>query len=307
MKQYAIIICCLALSAPFARSQAQSGGQTQPGTPTQSPNSSGSQPGGTLTEPRVAPIGTPSSQNPQTRPEQPGTFGAGSSATADRERENSGAQRQTVDETAGSPRTLGTPPLTSSATNRVGSSITPTPATVEGATDRESSTTSAGAAASVPSVNSSTSVPDSTATASGVAITDPSGGSTDNPGDRSLTQKLRQALTSESSTGVEGANVSSPQSDIKIMSRNGMVTLRGNVKNEGQKRSIEARLKNVEGVTSIKNELRVSANEDSAAETKDSVIGDAPVTKEQDSSLKSTPDNKDGLEETKGKSSEKSN
>jgi len=48
--------------------------------------------------------------------------------------------------------------------------------------------------------------------------------------------------------------------NVKIMTSNGVVTLRGPVKSEDEKKSIEAKAKQVAGVTRVENLLEVEKN-----------------------------------------------
>ena len=96
----------------------------------------------------------------------------------------------------------------------------------------------------------------------GSVISESSGAATPGVGsqtaqDRSFTQRLRASVMSGDTNGVY-----SPQnmSNINISSHDGVVTLTGTVKNEGQKRSLEARFKQMEGVKSINNQLTVSSD-----------------------------------------------
>jgi hypothetical protein len=73
--------------------------------------------------------------------------------------------------------------------------------------------------------------------------------------EQAFTQRLRAAVTQP---GTQQIFSPQNQSLITVINQDGVVTLQGTVKNEGQKRSIEARLKSLGGVTSINNQLQVS-------------------------------------------------
>ncbi len=281
MKKYAIIITCLALSAPLARSQAPSSSQNQSAAQNPLPPSASERASGTLPGPRSS--SNPSAVSPATglgsqvitngAGTGTGTFGAGSAATQpsalDRNNSStsSATDRGTLNDPSGASRPTGpgTPPLTSSAVGTDSSAAvkgSTSTARAAGAVNSGTGIPTSSATPSVSGKDSSTnslggsaSAIDTRSTTAGAIVTEPSGASTESTSDRSLTQKLRQALNAEGSTTVPSRQ---NNEDLKITSRNGVVTLQGNVKNEGQKRSIEARLKNVDGVVSINNELKVS-------------------------------------------------
>ena len=72
----------------------------------------------------------------------------------------------------------------------------------------------------------------------------------DSEADRTITQKIREALIADES-------LSTNAKSVKIISHNGMVTLRGPVKNEQEKSAVEARTKRVPGVKNVDNQLEV--------------------------------------------------
>src|SRR5262245_57216300 len=75
-------------------------------------------------------------------------------------------------------------------------------------------------------------------------------GRSDSEADQTITQKIREALTSDESLSTNAKNV-------KIITNNGMVTLRGPVKNEQEKRAVEAKTKRVPGIKNVDNQLEV--------------------------------------------------
>jgi len=84
----------------------------------------------------------------------------------------------------------------------------------------------------------------------------------DGSSDLSLSEKIRTGLT----TGSEGrpaAFNSTMLQDVKIDSHAGLITLRGKVSSDQEKRDIEARVKEMPGVTSVNNMLEVSSGSDS--------------------------------------------
>lgn len=71
--------------------------------------------------------------------------------------------------------------------------------------------------------------------------------------DRRMTQTIRQAVVRDGTLSMHGRN-------IKIISQNGFVTLRGLVRNEEEKRSIEAKAVAVAGAGNVSNGLTVQAS-----------------------------------------------
>jgi hyperosmotically inducible protein len=70
--------------------------------------------------------------------------------------------------------------------------------------------------------------------------------------DRTITQNIRKALTADDSLSTNAKNV-------KIITNDGTVTLRGPVKSEKEKTDIEAKAKQVAGVKSVDNQLEVAS------------------------------------------------
>lgn len=71
--------------------------------------------------------------------------------------------------------------------------------------------------------------------------------------DRSLTQDLRKAVMADSALSMNAKN-------IKIVSSNGKVTLRGVVASEAERKSIVALLQAVPGVGELDDQLEVKTN-----------------------------------------------
>ena len=69
-------------------------------------------------------------------------------------------------------------------------------------------------------------------------------------GDRKITQQIRQAVMKDGSLSFTAKNV-------KIITINGKVTLRGPVKTDAERSSIEAAAKNVAGVAQVDNQLEI--------------------------------------------------
>ena len=77
-----------------------------------------------------------------------------------------------------------------------------------------------------------------------------SGDQSENEADRTITQNVRQAVTSDDSLSTNAKNV-------KIVTNDGIVTLRGPVKSENEKAQIESKAKQVAGVKRVDNQLEV--------------------------------------------------
>jgi hypothetical protein len=72
-----------------------------------------------------------------------------------------------------------------------------------------------------------------------------------NPADRAITQKIRKALHDDSALSMYAHN-------IKIITQDGKVTLRGPVRTEDEKASIEAKAVAVAGAGNVANQLEVA-------------------------------------------------
>lgn len=69
--------------------------------------------------------------------------------------------------------------------------------------------------------------------------------------DRVISQKIRQAIASDDSVSTNGKN-------IKIITVDGVVTLRGPVKNEAEKTSIVGKAQQIAGAKNVENQLEVN-------------------------------------------------
>jgi hyperosmotically inducible periplasmic protein len=85
------------------------------------------------------------------------------------------------------------------------------------------------------------------------------GGATKTPGDqaeneedRKITQEVRRAITSDDTLSTNAQNV-------KIITDNGTVTLRGPVNSQKEKTDIESKAKQVAGVKRVDNQLEVAS------------------------------------------------
>ena len=74
----------------------------------------------------------------------------------------------------------------------------------------------------------------------------------ENEADRAITQNIRKALTADDSLSTNAQNV-------KIITNDGTVTLRGPVKSEKEKADIEAKAKQVAGVKKVDNQLEIAS------------------------------------------------
>ena len=73
----------------------------------------------------------------------------------------------------------------------------------------------------------------------------------ENAADRDLTQKIRQAVVGDKSLSTYAHNV-------KIVSQNGQVTLKGPVRSEQEKAAIEAKATEIAGAGKVTNEITVT-------------------------------------------------
>ena len=75
----------------------------------------------------------------------------------------------------------------------------------------------------------------------------------ENQADREISANVRKAVTADDSLSINAQN-------IKIVTSNGTVTLRGPVKSTQEKAAIETKAKQVAGVTRVDNLLEIEAN-----------------------------------------------
>ncbi len=78
------------------------------------------------------------------------------------------------------------------------------------------------------------------------------GDQSENEADRAITQNIRKAITTDDSLSTNAKNV-------KIITNDGTVTLRGPVKNEKEKADIEAKAKKAAGVKRVDNQLEIAS------------------------------------------------
>ena len=72
-----------------------------------------------------------------------------------------------------------------------------------------------------------------------------------NPADRETTKKIRSALMDDKSLSTYAHN-------IKIITTDGMVTLKGPVRSEEEKSAIDAKAKEIAGDSNVRNELTIA-------------------------------------------------
>ena len=77
------------------------------------------------------------------------------------------------------------------------------------------------------------------------------GDQSESEADRTISQNIRKAVTSDDSVSTNGKNV-------KIITVDGVVTLRGPVKSEAEKTNIAAKAQQVAGVKNVENQLEVA-------------------------------------------------
>ena len=77
----------------------------------------------------------------------------------------------------------------------------------------------------------------------------------ENPADRDITQKIRQSLVKDKSLSTYAHNV-------KVIARDGQVTLKGPVRSEDEKRAVAAKAAEVVGDAHVTNEISVAPPDD---------------------------------------------
>ena len=79
------------------------------------------------------------------------------------------------------------------------------------------------------------------------------GDQSESEADRTISQNIRQSLTSDDSLSTNGKNV-------KVITVDGKVTLRGPVKSDQEKAAIAAKAQQVAGVKNVDNQLEIASN-----------------------------------------------
>lgn len=78
----------------------------------------------------------------------------------------------------------------------------------------------------------------------------------ENTSDREITQKIRRALMADKSLSTYAHNV-------KVIAQNGQVTLKGPVRTEDEKHTVEARATEVAGAGRVTNQISIAPSKDS--------------------------------------------
>ncbi len=81
--------------------------------------------------------------------------------------------------------------------------------------------------------------------------TQTAGDQSENEADRTITQSLRKAITDDDS-------ISTNEKNVKVVTIDGTVTLRGPVKSEKEKADIGAKAKQIAGVKNVDNQLEIA-------------------------------------------------
>jgi osmotically-inducible protein OsmY len=79
------------------------------------------------------------------------------------------------------------------------------------------------------------------------------GDQSESEADRTISQNIRQSLTADDSLSTNGKNV-------KVITIDGKVTLRGPVKSDQEKAAIAAKAQQVAGVKNVDNQLEIATN-----------------------------------------------
>jgi len=82
-------------------------------------------------------------------------------------------------------------------------------------------------------------------------VTKTAGDQAENDADRTISQNIRQAVVADNSVSTNGKNV-------KIITADGTVTLRGPVKSEQEKTNIGAKAQQIAGVKRVENQLEIA-------------------------------------------------
>jgi len=79
------------------------------------------------------------------------------------------------------------------------------------------------------------------------------GDQSENEADRKITQEVRKSI-------VDDDKLSTSAQNVKIITNDGKVTLRGPVKSEEEKKTVESKAKQVAGVKNVDNQLEIASN-----------------------------------------------
>ena len=78
------------------------------------------------------------------------------------------------------------------------------------------------------------------------------GDQSESEADRTISQNIRKAIVADDSVSTNGKNV-------KIITVDGVVTLRGPVKSEAEKKNIDAKARQIAGVKNVENQLEIAS------------------------------------------------
>ena len=78
----------------------------------------------------------------------------------------------------------------------------------------------------------------------------------ENASDREITQKIRQAVMDDKSLSTYAHNV-------KVIAQDGQVTLKGPVRSENEKKTVEAKAVEVAGAGHVSNQITIASSKDS--------------------------------------------
>jgi len=83
----------------------------------------------------------------------------------------------------------------------------------------------------------------------------------ENASDRQLTQEIRKALVKDKSLSTYAHNV-------KVVSQDGMITLKGPVRSEQEKEAVEAKATEIAGADKVRSEISVASDKKSSSDGK---------------------------------------
>lgn len=89
-----------------------------------------------------------------------------------------------------------------------------------------------------------------------------SGSQSENAADRTITQRIRQAVMEDDSLSTNAKN-------IKIITIDGVVTLRGVVNNDRERNEIARKISSISGVRNVDNQIEIARGADNAARGSD--------------------------------------
>lgn len=266
MKVYALLTSCLILGATAARSQSpavggQSGAATSPSqvSPTPgagaSPSSNNqSQPGQSSTSPTLGAGASAQVNDPFLN--RTNSLNSGTNLTGQAGSSQSGVGISGSQNGVGASGAIG-------GQNGAGISGSANAGGVAGSSTTGGSINESAGAATPPNPaiggSAGTGTNSLGQTRSAGSISEASGAGTATSEERSFNQRLRAGLMADKADhGLSAQNLA----NIQIANHAGTIVLTGTVKNEGQKQAIESRLKKMDGVRSIDNQLTIGEKKD---------------------------------------------